>query len=881
MTVIRKISYLIEKCRQGYCVTKDDISPIRKQYLEIKRQYPNAILFFRLGDFYETFDQDAEITARELDIVLTSRSVNKGVRVPMAGIPHHAAENYLARLIERGYHVAICEQVGEQPVKGLFPRQVTRVVTPGTVVEPGLLPGDANNYLVCVVVDVSEGANVQRAGVGYVDITTGEFAVTELEGIDLQAVLRAELTRLRPAEVLYPETLALRDGFPGHPTPWPAWRFEVGRCQEEVLRHFQAGALDGFGLRGMNLGVCAAGAILQYLAETQPAALKLLTGLGTYSLSEFMILDAATRRNLELTETIRSGQTKGSLLGILDFTITPMGKRLLRQWVSKPQLDVGLISKRQDGVAFFFENGLLRAEVRAVLKPLGDLERLTQRAVSGNAQPRDLEAMRQTLARLPALRGLLPESAGALEEVLHDLHLCSDELSFLEAAIADDPPATLQNVGVIRTGFSAELDGVMESSRNARQWIANLETVERERTGIKTLKVGYNKVFGYYIELTRANAPQAPVEYIRKQTLVNAERYITPEMKEYEALVLNAEERIREIEERLFREVCQTIAGGALRLLATARAIAQLDVLASLAETAARNGYERPEVIEEDVLEIHAGRHPVVEQSLSGERFVPNDVIFEKGERVRIITGPNMSGKSTLIRQVALIVLLAQIGSFVPVGSARLGVVDRIFTRIGAQDEIHAGQSTFMVEMIETANILHHATTRSLLILDEIGRGTSTYDGVSIAWAVVEYIHNHPRLRAKTLFATHYHELTQLAELLPGVRNYNVAVSEADGQVVFLHKIVPGGADRSYGIHVGQLAGLPRPVVQRASEILYQLEMSSGKAVRINPQAPRQLALFPETNPLLDELGELDVNTLSPIEALNKLYEWQRKFLEK
>lgn len=863
-------------------MTDDDISPIRKQYLEIKRQYPDAILFFRLGDFYETFDQDAELAASELDIVLTSRSVAKGVRVPMAGIPHHAAENYLARLIERGHHVAICEQVGEQPVKGLFPRKVTRVVTPGTVVEPGLLPGDANNYLVCVVVEGGEENGSGRAGVAYVDITTGEFAATELSGGDISAALRAELARLRPAEVLHPDTLSLRDGLPGHPTAWPAWRFEPGRCQETLLRHFEAASLDGFGLHDKGLAARAAGAILQYLAVTQPAALDLLTGLSTYSLSDFMILDAATRRNLELTETIRGASLKGSLLGVLDSTVTPMGKRLLRGWVSKPLLDVRRIRKRQDGLAYFYDDGLARAELRAALKPLGDLERLVNRVLGRSAQPRDMLAIRGVLSRLPAVRHMLPEGDAAhespLRPALNDFHLCEDELHLLETSIADDPPATLQNVGVIRPGYSAELDGVVERSRHAREWIANLESVERERTGIGSLKVGYNKVFGYYIEISHAKAEMTPAEYIRKQTLVNAERYITPEMKEYETLVLNAEERIREIEVRLFKEVCAQLAGSASRLLATARALAVLDVLASLAEAAALNGYVRPDVVEDDALEIRDGRHPVVEGSLKGERFVANDVIFEPGERVRIITGPNMSGKSTLIRQVALIALLAQVGSFVPAASAKIGVLDRIFTRIGAQDEIHAGQSTFMVEMVEMANILHHATPRSLLILDEIGRGTSTYDGVSIAWAVVEYIHNHPRLRAKTLFATHYHELTQLADLLPGVRNYNVAVSEADGQVVFLHKIVPGGADRSYGIHVGQLAGLPRPVVQRAGEILRQLEASSGKAVKINPLAAKQIALFPETNPLMDELENLDVNALSPIEALNKIYEWQRKY---
>jgi len=864
----------------------EDITPIRKQYLEIKRQYPNAILFFRLGDFYETFDQDAEIAARELDIVLTSRPVGKGVRVPLAGIPHHAAENYLARLIERGFHVAICEQVGDQPNKGIFPREVVRVITPGTLIESGLLPSDANNYLACVQVQSNQ------AGVAYVDISTGEFAVTELSSDDIQIALRAELTRLHPAEILFPDTLQLPEGLSGHPTAWQPWRFELTRCEDALMTHFGVASLDGFGLRGMSLAVQAAGTIVQYLMETQAASLKLLTKLSTYSTAEFMNLDAPTRRNLELVETIRDGSVQGSLLGELDRAISPMGKRLIRQWVSKPLLDVDLIRIRQAGVLSLFNHGMLRAELRAALRPLSDLERLTTRLVNGSAQPRDLVGMRATLQRLPGVLQLFSEVEGnqgkteqgtlqnAMVLALKDLDICDEEVRLLEAAIADDPPATLQNTGVIKDGFSAELDGVIERSRHAREWIANLEAVERERTGIKTLKVGYNKIFGYYIEVTRANSEHVPAEYIRKQTLVNAERYITPEMKEYEALVLNAEETIHEIETRIFRQVCEQLGSSSNRLLRTARALAEVDVLASLAEVAALGGYVLPEVVAEDTLEIHEGRHPVVEHYLKGERFVSNDAIFEEGERIRILTGPNMSGKSTFLRQVALIVLMAQIGSFVPAASARIGLVDRIFTRIGAQDEIYSGQSTFMVEMVETANILHHATNRSLLILDEIGRGTSTYDGVSIAWAVVEYIHNHPSLRAKTLFATHYHELTQLADLLPGIRNYNVAVNESGGRVVFLHKIIPGGADRSYGIHVGQLAGLPTPVVQRAEQILLQLEKSSGKAIKINPEIPRQMALFPETNPLLEDLKSMDINGLSPIEALNKLYEWKKKFLD-
>jgi DNA mismatch repair protein MutS len=861
----------------------DDVTPIRQQYLEIKRQYPNAILFFRLGDFYETFDQDAETAARELDIVLTSRPIGKGLRAPLAGIPYHAVENYLARLIEKGYHVAICEQVGDQPAKGIFPRRVVRVVTPGTIVEPGLLPGDANNYLSSIVID--DG----RAGIAYVDITTGEFAVTELDAASdpsagasgqVWGPLRAELTRLRPAEIIHPDNLIIPNDISSHLTAWPAWRFEPGKSQETLLAHFEASTLDGFGLKNLPLAIRAAGAIIQYLKETEGAALPLLASLRVYSLGEFMTLDAATRRNLELTETLHGG-TKGSLLGVLDLTVTPMGKRLMGQWVSQPLLDVNRIRARQEGVEFFITRSMLRAELRSALKPLADLERLVNRILSGHTQPRDLVALRESLIRLPVILQLFTTENASSTLPLSSLNPCFDELTLLQSAIDDDPPATLQNTGIIRSGYSAELDGVIEASRHAREWINNLEAIERQRTGIKTLKVGYNKVFGYYIEISQGQAAKAPSDYIRKQTLVNAERYITPEMKEYETLVLNAEERIREIEQRLFRLVCATLAKSASRLLDTARSLAELDVHSALAESAAVGGYVRPEVQDDEVLEIHEGRHPVVETSLHGERYVPNDVIFEKGEIVRVITGPNMSGKSTYLRQAALIVLMAQMGSFVPAASARIGLVDRIFTRIGAQDEIHAGQSTFMVEMIEAANILHHATPRSLLILDEIGRGTSTYDGVSIAWAVVEYIHNHPSLRAKTLFATHYHELTQLADLLPGVRNYNVAVTEADGTVVFLHKIIPGGADRSYGIHVAQLAGLPRPVVQRATEIMAELEKSSGQAIRINPHAAQQAALFPETSPLLDELKDLDVNSLSPIEALNKLFEWQRRYFGK
>ena len=593
-----------------------------------------------------------------------------------------------------------------------------------------------------------------------------------------------------------------------------------------------------------------------------------------------MVLDAETRRNLELTETIRSGKTDGSLLGVLDQTCTPMGKRLLRQWVSKPLLDVKLINARLDLVDFFFKNGVLRASIADALKGFNDLERLVSRVLSSRAKPRDLVAIRSNLEQIPALLDLIPDKNGVLVKIISKCHLCTEQLELLHTAIDDDPPATLANTGIIKSGYSSELDNIISSSKSARNWISNLESAERKRTGIKTLKVGYNKVFGYYISVTKSNTSMVPDDYIRKQTLVNAERYITPELKEYETLVLNAEEQIHEIELRLFKSICEIIANTSQMMLETANFLAELDAYISLATTAALNAYVRPQICSEKCLEIVDGRHPVVEKLKTGERFVANDARFEEGEIIRIITGPNMSGKSTFLRQVALIVLLAQMGSFVPASSAKIGLVDRIFTRIGAQDEIHAGQSTFMVEMIEAANILHHATSRSLLILDEIGRGTSTYDGLSIAWSIVEYLHSHPKLKAYTLFATHYHELTQLADFLPGVRNYNIAVSESDGKVVFLHKIVPGGTDRSYGIHVAQLAGLPTPVIQRANEILTQLETTSGHTLPETQEPSPQMILFPENNPLLEAFEELDINTLTPIEALNLLYEWRNRFIK-
>jgi DNA mismatch repair protein MutS len=853
----------------------DDLTPIRRQYLQIKNQYPDTILFFRLGDFYETFDADAELIARELDIVLTSRPVGKGQRVPLAGVPYHAADNYIARLIEKGYRVAVAEQLADpSTVKGIVPRDVTRVITPGTVIEPELLDEKRPNYLAAWI---SDG---QHVGFAYADVTTGEFAATQIESI---AAGEQELLRVMPRECLLPAAdernrdSAVRPATGNaliHFTPFTAWRFEAAQARQAVSDHFQVTTLAGFGLDRKPLAVRAAGAIVQYLQETQAGVLAQFTSLRSYATSEFMTLDPATRRNLELTDTLRGKDATRSvsLLSVLDHTRTAMGSRLLRAWLSQPLLDRAALEQRLDRVQVFFDDALLRAKVRELLKQVPDLERAVGRIISGHAAPRDLVAIRAALQIVPDLdRVLAPSPGWSLDPV-------PDVLELLQRAIVEEPTNTPP--GVIQAGFSAELDGVLHASRNAKEWVANLERTEKERTGIKSLKVGYNKVFGYYIEVTHSNTQAVPDNYIRKQTLTNAERYITPELKEYETLILNADERLVEVEQRLIKEICAQIIARSTGLLSTARAIAQIDVASASAEAAALNRYVRPELTDENSLHIVNGRHPVVEQALSETRFVPNDVTFDDEARVLIITGPNMAGKSTYLRQVALIVLMAQIGSFVPAERAQIGLVDRIFTRIGAQDDIATGQSTFMVEMVETANILHHATSRSLIVLDEIGRGTSTYDGLSIAWSVVEYIHNHPRLRAKTLFATHYHELIQLADHLPHVRNYNVAVAEEGDKVVFLHHIVPGGADRSYGIHVAQLAGLPKPVIRRAEELLEELE--EGQRDHATGGAPReeatlQLSLFGAKNPVLDELEKLDVNALSPLEALNKLFEWKKK----
>jgi DNA mismatch repair protein MutS len=851
-------------------------TPLRRQYLEIKRRYPHAIVFFRLGDFYETFDDDARTVARELEIALTSRPVGKGKRVPLAGVPHHALDSYLARLIAKGYKVAICEQV-EQPAPGrrLLAREVVRVVTPGTLVEEGLLDQRSNNYLAAVV---AEG---DAAGLAYTDISTGEFACTQLP----LSALAVELERLRPAELLAPVDLELGES-PACRSPLPEEASDGEWAAGRLLAHFGAPALDALGLDGMPLATRAAAALLRYLEENQRAALPNVSRLLVYNASAYMLLDAQTRRNLEIFRSLRAeGGT--SLLSVMDLTGTAMGARLLRRWLGQPLLDIKAIRRRQDCVELFHSSAVRRGRVAQVLAKMPDLERLMGRVGSGVATPRDLVALARGLELVEALRQALdwdlerlpPGSRALHEELLGRLSPCADVVALVRGALADDPPNSFDEGGVIRAGLSAELDEARALAQDARQVLADLERRERERTGIKSLKLGYNKVFGYYIEVSRPNLHLVPPDYERRQTLVGGERFVTAELRELEYRILHARERQVELERELFQQVCGQVAAAADRVLRTAGAVAEVDVYCALAEAAARYGYVRPEVHEGDEIWIKDGRHPVVERMLGEGQFVPNDTHLSSDEaQIIVLTGPNMAGKSTYLRQVALIVLMAQVGSFVPAAAARIGLVDRIFTRIGAVDDIAAGRSTFMVEMVETAAILHNATPRSLLLFDEIGRGTSTYDGMAIARAVVEFIHNRPEVAAKTLFATHYHELVELASFLPRVRNYHVAVAEEGGRVVFLHRVLPGGADRSYGVHVAQLAGLPRAVVSRAQELLQELEARRGGDARRRQGPPAvQLPLLMPGLELLQELAELDVDGMSPLEALTKLYELRER----
>jgi DNA mismatch repair protein MutS len=903
----------------------DSHSPIRTQYLSVKQQQPDALLFFRMGDFYETFDEDAVVVARELEITLTRRDWGRGEKSPMAGVPHHAAEGYIARLIARGLRVAVCEQISDPALaKGLVERAVVRVVTPGTIVDPAMLAATRNNYLAAAVVGHA------ALGLAYADITTGEFACTQLAATDPEAALVQELARVQPAELLV-EASAGRSArlgkhddaagaLPSPPieqehdgdepvslaerlatlngrletviTPCESRAFREEVARGRLLEHFKVATLEGFGCNGLPLAVRAAGAIVGFLRETQQGALAQFTALETYSAGGFMALDAHTRRNLELFESGRGGGVKGSLLGVLDATRTSMGGRLLRRWLAEPLLDLHRLHLRQDAVAAAVADSMLRARLIAALARVSDLERLMNRVLQRIATPRDLVAL---AAGLRAVEQVVAEAlqvpvglAGVVAGIVPQPELAA----LIERAIVEEPPLTPAEGGVIRPGYHAELDALVNNARNARLWVADLERIERERTGINGLKVGYNKVFGYYLEVTNSQLGRIPSDYIRKQTLTTGERFITPELKEYESLILNAQEKIAKLEQELFVALrAEAAAHWAEPVLRTARALAELDVVLSLGEVATRHGYCRPELDEDDAVHIVAGRHPVVEASRRETPFVPNDAELTTSDaQILLLTGPNMAGKSTYLRQVALIVLMAQIGSFVPAEAARIGLVDRIFTRIGAQDDLATGQSTFMVEMVETANILHHATPRSLVILDEIGRGTSTYDGLAIARAIVEYLHNNKRCGAKTLFATHYHELVEVARILPRVRACNVAVTEEGGQVVFLRKIVPGGADKSYGIHVAQLAGIPRQVLRRAEEVLEELERkgdAKGRRRAMRDLGPTvmptalQLTLFTaEADPLIEELRGLAVDELTPLEALTKLYELQRRARE-
>jgi DNA mismatch repair protein MutS len=859
------------------------VTPARRQYLDFKAQYPNAVVFFRMGDFFECFDDDAELVSRELEITLTSRPLTKdGERIPMAGVPHHAVDGYIARLVEKGYHVAVIDQIGNDPIDGIVPRKVTQVVTPGTVTEPAMLREHQNNYLMGLALEADRGGQgFSAAGIAYVDITTGEFQTTEVTGDGAPVKVLEEITRLNPREVLMGQTWATNGATlpPGsHLTPRPDFQFEPGYAAEALRRHFQVKTLDGFGLSGMTLAVCAAGAVLEYLKETQRGSIEQIISLRYYNTSRFMTLDTATRRNLELTETIRGGTEIGSLLRVLDRTVTPMGARLLRKWIGQPLLDLDRLNARLDAVDALYQSGTLRAELHDLLRQISDLERLTNRVLTGRVGPRELLVLADGLNRIPEVRRKI-QGVSEMESLYERLNPCDEVCMMIEETLTDDPPAVMNVIGTIRQGVSEELDHLYRTSREARDYIANLESVEKERTGLKTLKVGYNKVFGYYIEISRGLSERAPEHYIRKQTLVNAERFITPEMKDYENIIMNADDRLLEIEKRLYEDLLRQIRRHSQAILSTANAVAHIDTLLSFAEVAARENYIRPLLTGEDVLEIKNGRHPVVEKTLKTGRFVPNDCFFDTEQRIHIITGPNMAGKSTYLRQVALIVLMAQIGSFVPADEARIGLVDRIFTRVGAQDEIHAGQSTFMVEMTETANILANATPQSLVVLDEIGRGTSTYDGMSIARAVLEYIHNSPNMKCKTLFATHYHELTELEVILPGVINYNVQVAEEGDTVVFLHQVAPGKADRSYGIHVAQLAGVPRAVVNRAKEILADLEAqgSDFKLKKTKKDSAHQISMFDDSrHPVLEALKALKIDQMSPIDAMTRLYELQR-----
>ncbi len=862
-----------------------ELTPMMKQYKEIKEQYQDCILFFRLGDFYEMFFDDAKVASQELELVLTGRDCGQEERAPMCGVPFHSCEGYIARLVARGYKVAICEQVEDPALaQGLVKRDIIRVITPGTVIEGSMLDEGRNNYL-CVLF---AGDGLKDAGICFTDCSTGEIHLIHITGEDVALRITNELGRFTPSEVLLNDTAAACEAVASFVTQRLSLKmqladadgFDYTKATERILSHFKKGSLEELGLADQYPAIRALGCTLDYLHSTQMSGLERITNLDIYSDIQYMRLDLTARRNLELLETLRAKEKRGSLLGVLDHTKTAMGKRLIRGWIEQPLINPSQIIRRQNAVDELVHDPMLRGDLIDLLRDIYDLERIMTRIVYGSANGRELRSLSQTIcAMAPVKQRLSNVKCALLCETRDEIDPLRDVYELIESAIVDDPPFSVREGGIIRGGYNAEVDELHFEMSDGKGVIARIEAEEKERTGIKTLKVGYNRVFGYYIEVSKSFVGQVPDTYIRKQTLANAERYITQELKDLEARVLGAKDRVVALEYQLFNEVRLKVAAELHRIQSTAQAIARLDVLCSFAETAQRNNYNRPLIDLKGGITIKNGRHPVVEDILDAP-FVPNDTLLDNHDnRVAIITGPNMAGKSTFMRQTALIVLMAQIGSFVPAESATIGLVDSIFTRVGASDDLASGQSTFMVEMSEVASILKNATSRSLIIFDEIGRGTSTYDGMSIARAVLEYVVK--KIGAKTLFATHYHELTAIESGLEGVKNYNIAVKKRGDDITFLRRIVRGPADDSYGIEVAKLAGIPEHVVSRAKEILRQIEsgdVETGPRHMASPDNYEnddgQLSLLPAGNSeVVQRLKELDVNTLTPIEALQTLYE--------
>ena len=876
-----------------------ELTPMMKQYMETKSQYQDCILFYRLGDFYEMFFEDALTASRELEITLTGKNCGQEEKAPMCGVPYHAVEGYLNRLVAKGYKVAICEQVEDpKTTKGIVKREVVRIVTPGTNLDTQALDETKNNYIMCIVYIAD------KYGVSVADISTGDYFVTEIPD---SAKLLDEIYRFSPSEIICNEAFymsgvdmdGMKDRLGITIYSLESWYFDDEVCRKKLLEHFEVSSFAGLGLADYDCGIISAGALLQYLLETQKNSLSNLTHITPYAAGKFMMIDSSTRRNLELCETLREKQKRGSLLWVLDKTKTAMGARTLRKYVEQPLIDKTEIIRRLDAVQELKEQAISREEIREYLSPVYDLERLITKIAYGSANPRDLTAFRSSLEMLLALLYILQEmKAELLKDLAVDLDPLEDLCILVKKAIREDPPIAMKEGNIINDGYNEEVDKLRRAKSDGKDWLAKLENDEREKTGIKNLKIKYNKVFGYYLEVTNSYKEMVPEYYTRKQTLANAERYITPELKELEDMILGAEDKLYALEYELYSEVRDLIASQIERIQKTAKAVAALDAFASLALVAERNNYVRPKINEKGVIDIKEGRHPVVERMIPNEMFISNDTYLDdKKHRISIITGPNMAGKSTYMRQTALIALMAQIGSFVPAKSANIGLSDRIFTRVGASDDLASGQSTFMVEMTEVANILRNATSKSLLILDEIGRGTSTFDGLSIAWAVIEYISDSRLLGAKTLFATHYHELTELEGKIDNVNNYCIAVKEKGDDIVFLRKIVKGGADKSYGIQVAKLAGVPELVIGRAKEIVEELSdeditarvseiASKERVVKKKPKVKKyddvdiaQMSLFDtvKDDDVLEELKNLDVGNMTPIDALNTIYRLQNK----